>query len=56
MRTGLARLDPPLRLTDPSPGVQPAPSLLGRLLAWTRPSRHTDARSAGGPAVVPARD
>jgi hypothetical protein len=42
MRTGLARLDPPLRLVETAP-AQPGRSLLARMFSWTRQSRHADA-------------
>jgi hypothetical protein len=43
MRTGLARLEPPLRLVESAADVPPARSLLSRMFSWTRPTRHADA-------------
>jgi hypothetical protein len=43
MRTGLARLEPPLKLSEVEPEVAPNRSLLSRMFSWTRPSRHADA-------------
>jgi hypothetical protein len=44
MRTGLARTEPPLRLVETAPAIQPGGrSLLSRMFSWTRASRHADA-------------
>lgn len=44
MRTGLARLEPPLRLIEVAAVAErPSRSLLSRMFSWTRPSRHADA-------------
>jgi hypothetical protein len=43
MRSGLARTEPPLRLTVAEPAVQPGRSLLSRMFSWKRASRHVNA-------------
>jgi len=42
MRSGLARLDPPLRLAEGTP-VDSGRSFFSRIFSWTRASRHADA-------------
>jgi hypothetical protein len=43
MRSGLARTEPPLRLEEATPAVEPVRSLFSRMFSWTRASRHADA-------------
>ena len=44
MRSGLARLEPPLKLTEVAADeVAQSRSLFSRMFNWTRPSRHADA-------------
>jgi hypothetical protein len=42
MRSGLARLEPPLRLVEGTP-VETGRSFFSRMFSWTRASRHADA-------------
>jgi hypothetical protein len=43
MRSGLARTEPPLRLAETEPAVQPGRSLLSRMFSWKRATRHVNA-------------